>query len=55
MLLDEARGGWCAEDLVQRFIDVHSAGLAASGDDDGQVETRVTKPASATLEAAPQG
>jgi putative two-component system response regulator len=30
MLLDEARAGWCSESLVDRFIDVHSAGLVAA-------------------------
>jgi putative two-component system response regulator len=34
MLLNEARGGWCAEGLVQRFIDVHRAGLMSVGDDE---------------------
>jgi putative two-component system response regulator len=32
MLLAEARGGWCAEELVQRFIEVHRAGLMMVGD-----------------------
>ena len=34
MLLDEARTGWCPDRLVRRFIDLHSAGLAAPGEDD---------------------
>ncbi|HJR58314.1 MAG TPA: HD domain-containing phosphohydrolase [Vicinamibacterales bacterium] len=28
MLMEEARAGWCSEDIVRRFIDVHRAGLA---------------------------
>ena len=29
MLLEDARTGWCSSSLVQRFIDVHTAGLCA--------------------------
>jgi HD-GYP domain-containing protein (c-di-GMP phosphodiesterase class II) len=55
MLLDEARGGWCAEDLVQRFIDVHSAGLALASDDDAPFEvSRGSRSACASLESVPQ-
>jgi HD-GYP domain-containing protein (c-di-GMP phosphodiesterase class II) len=30
ILVDEARGGWCPEHLVHRFIDLHRAGLDSS-------------------------
>ena len=39
MLLDESRGGWCGEELVRQFIDLHRAQLGAGRDDeDGRVD-----------------
>ena len=39
MLLDEARGGWCDESLVQQFIEVHSAGIAWDSDEEPLIDT----------------
>jgi putative two-component system response regulator len=37
MLLNEARGGWCAESLVETFIEVHRAGVPAASEDESRV------------------
>jgi putative two-component system response regulator len=43
ILLDQARDGWCAEHLVQRFIDLHRSGLrSARRADDGAPDDRST-------------
>jgi len=54
MLRDEARAGWCAESLVQLFIDVHRAGAAPASDQDPSLDRRRAVPANATLDLAQQ-
>jgi len=55
MLLDEARAGWCAESLVQRFIDVHTAGHASASEEQCPLDvSRTMRLAHATLDAAPR-
>jgi putative two-component system response regulator len=55
MLVNEARGGWCPESLVQQFIDLHSSGLASDREEETPFDVKCpVQDPQALLDSAPQ-